>query len=83
MPPSQQQHQVREIIAAGSFPSPVLLHPGGRRRGAAMGLRPHPGVGLAPYPASSGQRGVQRFGQHLGLLAEGEPDVAAARSGWS
>ena len=45
-----------------------------------MGLRPGSVVGLSPLSGEAGQP-AQRLSQHLGLLAEGEADVAAGRFG--
>src|SRR5580704_13402207 len=79
LPSSSSDTRYAKLIAAGSSRSRCFLS-WRVRRGRAMGLRPGSVVGLSPLSGEAGQP-AQGLGQHLGLLAEGEADVAAGRFG--
>src|SRR5690349_11699005 len=79
LPSSSSDTRYAKLIAPGSFRRPCSLS-WRADRSPAMGLRPHPGVGLSPLPGEPGEP-AQGLGQHLGLLAEGEADVAPGRFG--
>src|SRR5690349_17330528 len=80
LPSSSSDTRYAKLIAEGSSRSKPRSLSSRARRGRAMGLRPGSGVGLSPLSGQAGQP-AQGFGQHLGLLAEGEADVTAGRFG--